>query len=132
MLDVCRELCGGTLEHVLDRGERLPERSLRIVAQRVLAGLRNMETVAELHHYDLKPANVGLLRAGDYESTVVFDFGSALPLGAVETYFQSACPPRVINESIRSLSAHCYLEAATEVASPQSFLISLAIFLSQW
>ena len=77
-------LCGGTLEAVLGYEGRLSESSLRTVARRVLLGLRNMATTARLHHYDVKPNNIGLLRAGDYSSTVLFDFGSALPLGAMQ------------------------------------------------
>ena len=87
-------LKGGTLADVLKRGERLPEGSLCAVAQRVLLGLRNMQTRAALHHYDIKPSNIGLLRSGDYKSTVIFDFGSALPLGAAHIYLLSSCLPQ--------------------------------------
>ncbi len=92
-------LKGGTLADVLKRGERLPEGSLRAVAQRVLLGLHNgasTTTRAALHHYDIKPSNIGLLRSGDYKSTVIFDFGSALPLGAAHIYLLSSCVPQAI------------------------------------
>ena len=82
---MCRLLLGGTLDKVLKRRKQLPESCLRTVAQRVLLGLVNMQTHARLHHIDLKPANLGLLRAGNFESTVLLDFGSALPLGAVRS-----------------------------------------------
>ena len=80
---VRRLLRGGTLGDVLARRERLTESRLRIVARRVLVGLHNMKTSAQRHHFDIKPANIGLLHAGKFKSTVIFDFGSALPLGAV-------------------------------------------------
>ena len=71
---------------MLKRVTRLSEDCLRTVAQRVLLGLLNMKTSAGLHHVDIKPHNIGLLRDlaadRDYRSTVILDFGSALPLGA--------------------------------------------------
>ncbi len=66
---VRRLLLGGTLDRVVKRGKTLPEGRLRTVALWVLLGLVNMQTHARLHHVDLKPANLGLLRAGDYGST---------------------------------------------------------------
>ena len=79
-----RMLLGGTLSQVLERETSLPQPALRAVARRVLLGLRNMRVSARLHHANVKPANIGLLRSGDFESTVLIDFGSALPLGAAQ------------------------------------------------
>ncbi len=67
---------------MLERETRLPEPCLRVVARRALLGLLNMKTSAGLHHVDMKPDNLGLLRDRDYETTVVLDFGAALPVGA--------------------------------------------------
>ena len=78
-----RLLRGGDLQEVLERTGRLPERDLRIVAYEVLRGVQGMMTSALLHHGDIKPANVGLLRPGDFKSARIFGFGSSLPLGAL-------------------------------------------------
>ena len=87
-----RLLRGGTLQQVLDREARLPQRDLCAVARRVLLGLRNMQASARLHHVDVKPSNVGLLEPGDYATTVLMDFGSALPLGAAHAALMSQPP----------------------------------------
>ena len=88
-----RMLLGGTLKQVLDREKSLPPGALRAVARWVLLGLRNMRASAGLHHADVKPADIGLLRAGDFESTVLMDFGSALPLGATHSTCPTALTP---------------------------------------
>ena len=81
---------------MLERETRLPEPCLRAVARRALTGLLNMKTSAGLHHGDIKPDNLGLRRDRDYESTVVLDFGAALPVGAFRSTWHlpaSHCEP---------------------------------------
>ena len=96
-------LLGGTLKQVLDREKTLPPGALRAVARRVLLGLRNMRASAGLHHADVKPANIGLLQSGDYESTVLMDFGSALPLGATHI----TCPMTLTVLSYKAYLGEC-------------------------
>ena len=90
-----RLLRGGSLKQVLERETRLPEPCLRVVARRALLGLLNMKTAAGFHHGDTKPDNLGLLRDRDYKSTVVLDFGAALPIGATRARLVLAVAPRV-------------------------------------
>jgi len=76
-----RVLEGGDLSALLKRrGRALAVTDARNVALRVLTGVNNMHKVAGICHASLKPDNIGLLRAGDFGSTVVFDIATWQPL----------------------------------------------------
>lgn len=76
-----RVLEGGDLAALLKRrGRPLTASDARTVAQRVLTGVSNMHDRAGICHASLKPDNIGLLRDGDFSSTVVFDIATWQPL----------------------------------------------------
>ena len=81
-LDLSRRVMeGGDLSAVLKRrGQPLAVAEVRVVALRVLTAVDNMHKVAGICHASLKPDNIGLLRAGDFRSTVVFDIATWQPL----------------------------------------------------
>jgi hypothetical protein len=65
-------------------GRPLPEADVRIVAHRVLSALQALHAAGR-NHGNVKSNNIGLLEAGDYRSTVIFDWetsqlGTWLPL----------------------------------------------------
>ena len=81
-LDVSRRVLeGGDLSALLKkRGRPLAVAEARIVALRVLTGVKSMHEVAGICHASLKPDNIGLLREGDFWSTVIFDIATWQPL----------------------------------------------------
>ena len=78
-----RRLAWGTTLDLLDSEPtgQLPESTVRVIARRMLTGLRNMHD-ANMVHRDLKPQNVAIRTKGEPESTVLIDYGAWLPVGA--------------------------------------------------
>ncbi len=80
-----RVMRGGSLAAFLAaHGGRLPEAEVQVLAYCILSGLQNMHAGGYCH-LDVKPANVGLAEAGDLGTAALMDYGSAEPIGVVET-----------------------------------------------
>ena len=104
-----RVLEGGDLSALLkQRGYPLVAADVRNVALRVLTGVNNMHKVAGMSHASLKPDNIGLLRAGDLWSTVIFDIATWQPLDWRPSRWGVALSPHERPAVCRHAGVNCF------------------------